>query len=60
MRTLNFIYKEFSHKYDLIFANGGDQKNDMIPESNICNELGIKLIDGLGKKIQSSSWLINK
>ena len=59
-RTLNFIYKEFNHKYDLIFANGGDQKNDMIPESNICNELGIKLIDGLGKKIQSSSWLINK
>ena len=59
-RTLNFIYKEFSLKYDLIFANGGDQKNDMIPESNICNELGIKLIDGLGKKIQSSSWLINK
>ena len=59
-RTLNFIHKEFSHKYDLIFANGGDQKNDMIPESNICNELGIKLIDGLGKKIQSSSWLINK
>lgn len=60
VRTLNFIHKKFSKKYDLIFANGGDQNNELIPESNICSELSIKLIDGLGKKIQSSSWLINK
>lgn len=42
-----------------IFANGGDQFNDNIPEKNICKELNIKLIDNLGDKIQSSSWLIN-
>ena len=24
-----------------------------------CNKLGIDLVDGLGNKIQSSSWLIN-
>ena len=29
-----------------------------IPEANICKELNIKLIDGLGDKIQSSSWLL--
>lgn len=40
-----------------IFANGGDQSNDIIPEASVCNELGIKLVDGLGAKIQSSSWL---
>jgi len=40
------------------FCNGGDQNNNSIPESEICNELGIKLLDGLGEKIQSSSWLI--
>tara|TARA_B100000131_G_scaffold314784_1_gene352163 strand:- start:248 stop:652 length:405 start_codon:yes stop_codon:yes gene_type:complete len=38
-----------------IFANGGDRKNKEIPESIICNKLGIKIIDGLGKKIRSSS-----
>ena len=43
-----------------IFANGGDQNNDIIPEKIVCQELGIKLVDGLGDKIQSSSWLIEK
>ena len=38
-----------------IFANGGDRKNKEIPESKICNKLGIKIIDGLGEKIRSSS-----
>jgi cytidyltransferase-like protein len=41
-----------------IFANGGDQTNESIPEVEICRELGIQLVDGLGAKIQSSSWLI--
>lgn len=40
-----------------VFANGGDQTNQSIPEADICNRLGIKLVDGLGDKIQSSSWL---
>ena len=44
-----------------IFANGGDRKslND-VPEYPICQELGIEMIDGLGKKIQSSSELVKK
>ena len=40
------------------FCNGGDQNNNSIPESSICEELGIVLLDGFGEKIQSSSWLI--
>lgn len=44
-----------------IFANGGDRKNlNDIPEYNICNNLGIKMVDGLGEKIQASSELIKK
>ena len=43
-----------------IFTNGGDQNNDTIPEKKICEEYNIKLVDGLGDKIQSSSWLIKK
>lgn len=39
------------------FCNGGDATNTNIPEKAICDELGIKLLDGLGDKIQSSSWL---
>ena len=40
-----------------IFANGGDRKNYEIPESVICKKYGIKIIDGLGDKIRSSSDL---
>jgi cytidyltransferase-like protein len=43
-----------------IFANGGDQFNDIIPEKVVCEELNIQLSDGLGDKIQSSSWLLAK
>ena len=39
------------------FVNGGDQNNDTIPERPVCESLGIELLDGLGDKIQSSSWL---
>ena len=41
-----------------IFTNGGDQNNNTIPEISVCEELGIDLVDGMGEKIQSSSWLI--
>ena len=30
-----------------VFANGGDRKNYEIPESKICTEHGIEIIDGL-------------
>ena len=43
-----------------MFGNGGDQNNDTIPEAEICKELGVELTDGLGNKIQSSSWLLKE
>jgi len=58
--TLKHLHNEYGKVWNLHFANGGDQNNNTIPESVICNELGITLIDGLGDKIQSSSWLLNK
>ena len=54
------IHAKFSAQYELSFANGGDQNNQSIPEAPICQELDIALVDGLGEKIQSSSWLLNK
>ena len=40
-----------------IFANGGDRSTDEVPEKVICNKYKIKMIDGLGEKIRSSSDL---
>ncbi|KAH9261000.1 hypothetical protein BASA81_000696 [Batrachochytrium salamandrivorans] len=40
------------------FTNGGDQNNDSIPEKPVCEEIGCVLIDNLGDKVQSSSWLM--
>ena len=58
--TIEQIYISLGNEYELYFANGGDQNNSIILESNICRKLGIKLIEGLGGKIQSSSWLLEK
>ena len=40
-----------------IFTNGGDRTNEEIPESIVCKKYGIEILDGLGKKIRSSSDL---
>jgi cytidyltransferase-like protein len=57
-QTLKQFAEMFGEVYDLSFANGGDQNNDTIPEADVCIANGIELIDGLGDKIQSSSWLL--
>ena len=56
--TLRKIAHELGGAYTVAFANGGDQNNDTIPERPVCEEVGLTLIDGLGDKIQSSSWLL--
>ena len=60
IKSISKIHDMYSQQYEIIFGNGGDQNNENIPEKNICEKLKIKLIDGLGSKIQSSSWLIKK
>jgi cytidyltransferase-like protein len=59
-RTIEIIHSLEDPTDEIFFANGGDQRNDTIPERHTCDWLGIKLIDGLGNKIQSSSWLLTK
>ena len=58
--TLKLMVDKFYGYMKLAFANGGDQNNDTIPEKEICEQFNIELIDGLGDKIQSSSWLLEK
>jgi len=55
-RSIEFIHK-FMRADKYIFTNGGDQSGDTILEKDLCIELGIELVDGLGEKIQSSSVL---
>ena len=38
-----------------IFANGGDRATSEVPESVVCKKYNIKILDGLGDKIRSSS-----
>jgi D-beta-D-heptose 7-phosphate kinase/D-beta-D-heptose 1-phosphate adenosyltransferase len=56
--SIRVLFERYGEGYDLAFANGGDQNNETIPEIPVCKELGVELIDGLGDKIQSSSWLL--
>lgn len=59
-KSLELVHSKYSKEYDLIFANGGDQSSQAIPEKEICQKLNIDLIDRMGDKIQSSSWLLKK
>jgi cytidyltransferase-like protein len=58
--TLTWLANEYGALYDLNFANGGDQNNNSIPEGPVCKKMNIGLLEGLGEKIQSSSWLLKK
>ena len=58
--SIRKLAEQHGKDYDLAFANGGDQNNETTPEILVCKELGVDLIDGLGDKIQSSSWLLQR
>jgi len=44
------------------FANGGDRSKNNTPEQAVCEEIGVKLLWGIGgnKKLNSSSDLVKK
>lgn len=45
-----------------IFAKGGDTNiaSANIPEGDVCKRFNIKIVDGLGDKVQSSRWLLKE
>lgn len=55
-QSIRRIHNSFRDS-EIVFAKGGDRFSSEVPESSVCSELGIKIVDGLGKKIQSSSNL---
>ena len=55
---INTSTSETPLEFKLIFINGGDQFSNTVAERDVCMEYGIYMIDGMGGKIQSSSWLL--
>jgi cytidyltransferase-like protein len=59
-KTIEWIYNNAKHKATH-FGNGGDVTPDNpSPEDNVCKKNGIEMVYGLGDKIQSSSWILEK
>jgi cytidyltransferase-like protein len=58
IELLNAHYKD--NETRIIFAKGGDRTKDKISEKDTCERLGIEIVDGLGKKVRSSSKLVKK
>jgi D-beta-D-heptose 7-phosphate kinase/D-beta-D-heptose 1-phosphate adenosyltransferase len=58
IEMIHMLYKDEFQNF--IFTNGGDQTEQTIAEDAICRKLDIKMVFGLGDKIQSSSWLLKK
>jgi cytidyltransferase-like protein len=44
----------------IAFGNGGDRTETTTPENSVCDSFGIDSVWGLGEKVQSSSWLLEK
>jgi cytidyltransferase-like protein len=56
--SIEGVYNEYSSvENKIIFAKGGDRMSSEIPEAQLCKRLNIKIVDGLGAKIRSSSDL---
>ena len=57
--SIKSVYNKYKDQYDeIIFCNGGDRTSGAnTPEHQLCEQIGVQLLYGLGDKIQSSSWL---
>jgi cytidyltransferase-like protein len=49
------VCESLRHVKPNIFAKGGDRFSEEIPEAKVCADVGIAIVDSLGKKIRSSS-----
>lgn len=61
-KSLAKVIEEVRHEYgddcEIIFTKGGDRFANEIPERVVCDEYGVKIIDGLGAKTHNSSSYI--
>ena len=52
--------REIKGELSMAFGNGGDRGKGNVPEEDYCNSMGVDMVWNLGKKVQSSSWLLEK
>jgi D-beta-D-heptose 7-phosphate kinase/D-beta-D-heptose 1-phosphate adenosyltransferase len=52
------LIKQSDSDSEIVFTKGGDRFATEIPEKQICDELNISIVDGLGEKTYNSSQLI--
>jgi cytidyltransferase-like protein len=58
--TIEWLCNNAEHK-PTHFCNGGDvTPNSPCPEEAVCKKNGMELVYGLGDKVQSSSWILDK
>ena len=62
IETIRKVAEMFSETHEIIFANGGDRDAPaVVPESSVCEELGIAMVYGIGGTDKTtSSTRINK
>ena len=60
-RTIEWLLSSSDFERPTHFANGGDvTAYSPAPESAVCASNGIAMVYGLGDKVQSSSWILER
>ena len=58
-KTIEFVYNKYkSQDTEIIFTKGGDQTKEIIPEKEICEKLGIRIVDNIVGQLNSSSRIL--
>jgi len=58
--AVQYYRRNYSGPMSMAFGNGGDRVEGSIPEQDYCDSMGVSFVWGLGEKVQSSSWLLEK
>ena len=58
--TIKMIAEQFGGEFDLDLLTEEIKIMILFLRRSVCEEMNVALIDGLGDKIQSSSWLLKK
>ncbi len=62
-KTLESLIEELRSEYDtceIIFTKGGDRFANEIPERAVCEQYGVRIVDGLGAKTHNSSSYVKR
>jgi len=57
-RTIEMVHEAVDEGDEWIFANGGDQTAETIPETEVCEKLGIKMVFGVCPQLRQSSEIL--